>query len=138
MQNQLLQKKIDELRANAHALYRQNDFVGMIAKMEECWHLIPDPKHNNNNSFVIAEEIVTMHLEDTKNYHQALVWAQKLDQCSVGRLDDGNKEFILGKVYFEMEDKEKAKEQLKIAMQKSEGRAFEGEDKKYVNLLKKK
>jgi hypothetical protein len=138
MQDQLLQKKIDDARAGAHALYRQKDFGGMISKMEECWHMIPDPKHVNNNSFVIAEELVTMHLEDTKNYHEALEWALKLDGCSAGRLDDGNKEFILGKVYFEMDQKEKAKEQFKIAMQKSEGRAFEGEDKKYVNLLKKK
>lgn len=53
-----------------------------------------------------------------------------------GRKDIGKKEFISGKVAFELGDLELAKEFFSIPNKNSEDRCFEDEDTKYLKCFK--
>lgn len=130
------EKKIMELRNQSQALYRSGKYQEAINKLKEAWDQLPQPKEEATFSNVLAGEIGESYLEDVQNYEEALHWGDILISCHANKVDSGEGEFLKGRVYYELNERENAKEQFAIAMKKSEGTAFEGADKKYINLLK--
>ncbi|WP_336047132.1 hypothetical protein [Solibacillus ferritrahens] len=107
-----------------------------IRTLEEAWQLLPEPKGiYSEESFHLVKDII-----DTcfiiKDYKKAKEWSDKMFLTGLARKDTGKKEFISGKVSFELGDEELAKEFFSIANKKSEGRCFEGEDTKYLKCFK--
>ncbi|MCM3185719.1 MULTISPECIES: hypothetical protein [Priestia] len=71
-----------------------------------------------------------------KNYKSAKQWLNRLYTSDFERIDDGEREFLSRTIYYELGELNVAKEFFDIANKKSEGRSFEGQDVKYIKLLK--
>ncbi|MGE1054984.1 hypothetical protein ACQGS7_26810, partial [Bacillus sp. GFa4/2] len=89
---------------------------------EESYHLVKD---------IISTCFMVNDLKKAKE------WADKIFLTGFARIDSGDKEFIAGKVAFELDDLETAKEFFSIANTKSEGRCFGNpKNTKYLKFLK--
>lgn len=65
------------------------------------------------------------------------MWSEQIFLTGFARIDSGDKEFIAGKVAFELNDLETAKEFFSIANKKSEGRCFGNpQNTKYLKFFK--
>lgn len=136
--NSPLKEKVEELLFKKAELdFEKKEYDSCIKNLKTAWELLPDEKIKWNESYLIADYLAAVYVLE-KKFDDALNWSTILQKCDLERGDFGEREFALGKVYYEMQDLEKAKEQFIIAMKKSEGRMFEGEDKKYIDLVKKK
>lgn len=72
-----------------------------------------------------------------KDYKKAKEWAERIFLTGFARIDSGDKEFIAGKVAFELGDFETVKEFFSIANHKSEGRCFGSPNNtKYLKFFK--
>lgn len=80
--------------------------------LEEAWDIIPDPKGIYcEESYHLVKDIIStcFMVNDLK---KAKEWADKIFLTGFARIDSGDKEFIAGKVSFELGDLETAKEFL--------------------------
>jgi tetratricopeptide (TPR) repeat protein len=132
-----IQQQVEELMEESDDLYDEKSYDASIEKLLEAWSILPLPKEQYDESFHIAEGLAETYLM-VKKYDQSIEWAKKLGECDPERQDDGDSEFILGKAYYETGKMEEAKEQFKVAFEKSEGRVFSSAPRKYTDLLKKK
>lgn len=132
-----LEKNILNLIEESHRLYRQKKIEQSLNQLLQAWEILPEPREKSILSNVIAKELSEVYLEDFKDFQNSERWAKNLISTYENKMDSGDGEFTLGKVYFEQGELDKAKEQFSIAMKKSEGRAFQGEPQKYIDLLKK-
>ena len=128
-------RRIDEIFENTNTDFYNNNHKNIIGLFEEAWELLPDPKTVYDESYLIVENIVNEAIFigdiDTANK-----WVEKIFVCSLERIDDGEREYLAGKVAFERGDFKKAKEYLTIADKKSGGRCFIQEELKYFSFLK--
>lgn len=137
IKNKKILEKIEQLMDDSDELYDEKKFPQSIEMLLKAWELLPTPKEQYDESFHIAQGLAeTFFL--IKNYDQSILWAKKLGECDPEREDDGDSEFLLGKVYYETNDMEAAKQNFALAFEKSEGRAFAKAPRKYLDLLKKK
>lgn len=106
-----------------------------IILLEEAWSVLPNPKGIYNESYDLVNDII-----DTcfivKDFKTAKKWSDKMFLTGFMRIDTGEKEFISGKIAYELGDLEIAKEFFTFANKKSEGRCFEDEDVKYLKFFK--
>ncbi|WP_025144871.1 hypothetical protein [Pedobacter jeongneungensis] len=130
-----------EIQAEFDSLFELNEHYFEAGKYDKCieiheqaWSLFPHPKYDYlEEGYALLQGLVYLNLKVGK-IMESEKWARQLylfDQSSLL----GTTEFALGQVYYEMERMDEAKEQLAIAMLKSEGRIFENEDPKYLTLL---
>lgn len=105
--------------------------------LEEAWELLPDPKGIYcEESYHLVKDIISTCLI-VKDYKKAKEWAERIFLTGFARIDSGDKEFIAGKVAFELGDFETAKEFFSIANHKSEGRCFGSPNNtKYLKFFK--
>jgi tetratricopeptide (TPR) repeat protein len=105
-----------------------------IAQCLIMWQLIPEPKHEYEESYYVAKDLFRLYymLSDLK---EACIWGRELQLCDLERYDDGEREFFYGKVNYDLGNLEIAKEYLTTAQKKSKNRCFIGEDKKYKLLV---
>ena len=101
----------------------------------QCWNIIPNPKELYSESYYIAKKLFRYSylLDDLNN---AKNWSKTLLSCDLERLEDGEREFFYGKVNYDLDNLDVAKEYLNIANKKSKGRCFIDEDKKYKLFIK--
>ncbi|MBS0253878.1 MAG: hypothetical protein JSS36_01365 [Proteobacteria bacterium] len=123
-----------ELR-EVSVLFRSNDFQNGLERLREIWDEIPEPKVDTANAYLVLEYGVAFSLK-SGNLDEAQRWAAFAPDFAQKRQDRGEVEFLVGKVAFERGDLATAKEWFLISNAKSEGRIFEGEDKKYVQLIR--
>ena len=129
--------KIDMIIQSASDLFMEQKFSDSIEKLLLAWDLLPEEKERDENSYHIAKYLIIVYLK-LKEYENAKTWVTKLQKCDLGRLDDGEREFYAGVVQFELENYDEAKNLLAVANMKSEGKCFEDEDPKYLNLIIRK
>lgn len=125
-------EKIDEKIEN---YYEKGNHNKIIELELEKWSLLPDVKENYDESFFIAKSLVDEYTQ-LKNNSEAKRWIDIFFLCDKERSDDGEREFVAGKSYYEFNEYQNAYEEFKIAFQKSEGRSFQDEDPKYLDLYK--
>ncbi len=113
----------------------KNDFSRAIEFYKKAWNAIPEPKKEWELSHWVMSCIGGGYYE-TDDYHHAI---EALEQALTCYRGDVNSEinFSLGQTYFDKGDVEKATVFFQKAWDLSEGRAFEDEDPKYLNFLKK-
>jgi hypothetical protein len=116
------------------ALYQAGEFRAGLGELQALWATVPDPKPETLNAYLIVEYGVALSLQDN-DLEQAQVWADRAPMFAAKRHDLGEVEFLVGRVAFARGDLEKAREQFLIADEKSEGRAFEGKDAQYKQLI---
>lgn len=106
-----------------------------LNNIDKGWEELPDDKYNLSESGMVAIMMLEEYLKMGKP-ELAKKWGDVLINDK-NRPDSGEKELIKGKILFESGKLDEAKEFFKIAFQKSKGRIFSGEPKKYVDVLKK-
>jgi tetratricopeptide (TPR) repeat protein len=134
IQDQKIIAAIEAIWEESEVLFENNDLARYAHKLEEAWDLLPAPKESYDDSFDLAFTIAETYLE-LKDFPAMLRWAKTLQPCDPERDDDGDREFMLGRAFFENGSMTEAEQYLNIAMQKSGGRAFEGADEKYLHAF---
>lgn len=117
--------------------FNDGNYTDSIVSLEEAWELIPEPKGIYcEESYHLVKDIISTCLI-VKDYKKAKEWAERIFLTGFARIDSGDKEFIAGKVAFELGDLETAKEFFSIANHKSEGRCFGSlNNTKYLKFFK--
>lgn len=133
-----MEDKIFEILDIAADYQSQNDSAKKktLQKMEAEWETLPSGKNEVSEASILALMMLDEYLK-FGDVPAATRWASILIDDK-DRPDSGEKELIRGKLAYASGDLEEAKGQFKVAFEKSKGREFEGEDKKYLELLKKK
>lgn len=130
-----LKEKFESLVNQSNDEFDRGNHNESITLLEEAWSVLPTPKGIYNESYDLVNDII-----DTcfivKDFKTAKKWSDKMFLTGFMRIDTGEKEFISGKVAYELGDLEIAKEFFNFANKKSEGRCFEDEDVKYLKFFK--
>ena len=116
-------------------LFETDDFEGCLKLLKAEWENLPNPKEAQSESYLIAYFLTDTSLL-AEDFSEARHWVSVLQTCDLSRIDDGDREFMAGKVAYEDGDHKKAKELFEIANMKSGGYCFEDENPKYQKLLK--
>ncbi|MEO3943976.1 hypothetical protein [Gorillibacterium sp. CAU 1737] len=117
--------------------FEKGDYNRCIFLLEEAWDFIPDPKGiYSEESYHLVKDIIHISLK-SNDFSKANEWAGKLFLTGYDRIDSGDKEFLSGRVAFELGDFETAKEFFRIGNDKSEGRCFgSAKNAKYLKFFK--
>lgn len=125
---------MSELR-EVSGLFRSHDFQSGLLQLRKIWDRIPEPKVDTANAYLVLEYGVAFSLK-SGDLDEAQWWATHAPDFAEKRKDRGEVEFLVGKVALERGELEAAREWFLISNVKSEGRIFEGEDKKYAQLIR--
>ncbi|MCP5483971.1 MAG: hypothetical protein H7A22_00435 [Spirochaetales bacterium] len=128
------QRNVDSAIEAANADYTNRDYAAAIRHLRIAWDALPHPKERYSESYHIAKYLAQTHLL-LEQPAEAKPWSERMFVCAPGRIDSGERDFIAAKVAFAAGDLAGAKAYLRKADQKSLGRCFEGQDKKYRDLL---
>ncbi len=128
-------EKLEIIDEKIEVYFNEKNHKKIIEAELEKWELLPDPKNKYDESFFIAKSLADEYL-NLLEYEASESWAKILLQCDLERVDDGEREFVLGRVYFESKDFKKSSEFFEIAFSKSSGRSFVNEDPKYLKFYK--
>ncbi|PEC47442.1 hypothetical protein [Bacillus sp. AFS096315] len=132
-----LEQSISLLSDKSNQEFDLGNYEDSIKYLEEAWDALPDPKGIYDDSYHFA-----FYLSETNllinNFIEAKKWAEVIYSCNLDRIDSGEREFLSGKVAYEMGDISAAIRYFDLANEKSEGRCFIDEDKKYVEFFKQK
>jgi tetratricopeptide (TPR) repeat protein len=126
-------EKVEDLINESGADWRKGDLSAAIATMQDAWNTLPSPAEEYDESYLIAGYLIEMYTEHG-DIESATKWAEILQRCDLERMDDGEREFIAGKVAYSAKNIDLAKEYFKTSFKKCEGRYFEGEDDIYLKL----
>ena len=136
----IIERETHKLVNEAYEYFQKENYVESFKLMDKAWDMIPLPKENYFESFNIAKYIFDDYITLLR-FDEAEKWLieiMKVKEKYPDGLNGGQVEFLEGKLFFEKNELDKAKESFIIAMRESEGRAFLNQPKKYVDLLKKK
>ena len=111
------------------------EYLRGLQSLESLWMSIPDPKPATLNSYMIVEYAVTFSLK-MGNLIEAKNWASMAPLFIEDRHDDGEVEFLVGKVAFECGELSSARDSFLVAKKKSKGRLLRGTDERYIALIK--
>ncbi|MFY4673491.1 hypothetical protein [Bacillus anthracis] len=132
-----IKEEFESILEKSNEEFNNGNYNDSIVLLEEAWDIIPDPKGIYcEESYHLVKDIIStcFMVNDLK---KAKEWADKIFLTGFARIDSGDKEFIAGKVSFELGDLETAKEFFSIANKKSEGRCFGNpKNTKYLKVLK--
>lgn len=128
-------EKIQELMDRSNIEFDNGNYEESILLLEEAWNELPDDKLEYSESYLIVWGILDISIL-TKDIARMNEWVDKIFICSPQRGDTGERELWAGKVAYETDDFEKAKEYLNLANKKSKGRCFGTKDEKYIKFLK--
>ena len=135
--NPELEQRIISLFDKSNQEYDLGNYEDSIKYLEEAWDALPEPKGIYSDSYHFAFYLSETYLQ-INNFNKANKWAEEIFTCGLDRIDSGEREFLSGKVAYEMGDISAARQYFKIANEKSEGRCFIDEDKKYIEFFKQK
>jgi hypothetical protein len=115
-------------------LYKAGQYEKGLAEIRRLWDAIPVPKHQDPNSYMVIEYAVALSMK-TDELDSAWEWALLGPECIGVRQDLGEAEFLIGKVAYERGDMNAARSNFLLAKDKSRGKIFVGEDRKYRDLI---
>ena len=120
--------------AKIGVLYTEGNYDVGLKALWHLWDSIPAPKTDTLNAYLVIEYGVAFSFKNG-DLNEAQKWAVMAPDFAEVRHDMGEVELLIGKVAFERGDFELAREKFLIANAKSEGRVFEGKDKRYRDLI---
>lgn len=134
--NPAIRDEIDKLFIRSKGKLDSGDTTGAIQDAEMAWNILPEPKFDWDVSQSFTHALAETY-RDTGDFQNSLNLMQKFFASgTIESYEDGSR-FILGTIYFEMNDEENAKKWFAEANRISKGRCFQGEDKKYLTFYKK-
>lgn len=131
-----IEKEIFNILDECDELEFENNVEDAIKKLKDGWNVLPNPKIYQPMSYLLLERFFDLCIKN-KKFELANKWISLIFISDLVRVDDGDREFIAGRLAYEQGELEVAKELFIIANIKSEGELFKGkENKKYRELLK--
>lgn len=118
-----LAEKVEHLKKLSVELARENNRDEVSTILLKAWEILPEPKTEWSESYHIALYLIKNYLT-LRQFEDAKKWSEILFNCDKQRIDSGEREFIAGKVFFELKEIDNAKKFFIIANEKSEGRFF--------------
>jgi len=128
---------IDSLFISARKKMGLGDKVGAIQDAESAWSALPDPKFEWDVSKSFVHALAKIY-RDAGEFNKAVGCMEMLFASRTVRAHQDGPRFILATIYFEMGEVELANKWFAEANQISNGRCFQGEDKKYLEFYKKR
>jgi hypothetical protein len=122
--------RIDEYLRITNDFFACQNYVKVRETLVEAWEFLPDSKIEFDESYHIAKYIIDMSLR-LGELQVAKKWADILMKCNLNRYDSGEREFIKGRVLYELGEFPQAKEYFIVGNKKSKGRCFIDYDSKY-------
>jgi tetratricopeptide (TPR) repeat protein len=135
--NKKIKEEIENSINNAFEVYAVETPDECLAILINAWNIIPDAKEEWDEAYLLSKYITSVYF-NINDLDNALQWLKNYKTCDEKQRNYGESEFMAGKIYYELDEKNKAKEYFKIADKKSRSRCWEGEDVKYFQLFKKK
>lgn len=132
-----VKKDIWELLLKTNETIKSQDYKETLQLCLKVWDLLPDEKYEYAESWLALNGILNNAIE-IGDFELVKAWIDKIDYVVPGGYDAGEREFMKGKVAYELGDYDAAREYLSYANKKSRGRCFGDKDKKYVNFLVEK
>lgn len=133
-----LKEKIQTLIDESLDVYSDDSIDECIELLEKAWSLVPDPKENWEEGYLVTHEIFETYFIACE-FELAHKWAEIYLKCDEKHRNFGDAEFYLGKMAYEEEELDKARKYFEIADKKSGGRVWPGEDEpKYYKFFKSK
>lgn len=131
------QVEINALIDKSMKVYSPDDISETISTLEKAWALLPAPKEKWQDGFLIVKYMVHSYF-NVKNFEKAEEWSS-LFRSFNGIRDYGESEFMSGKIAFERNKLDIARDYFETAEKKSDGRVWKGErDLKYYKFFKAK
>ena len=115
-------------------MFKTGDFELGLRDLADLWSKIPTPKTATLNAYLVIEYGVAFALRGGL-LDEAKRWALLAPEFRENRHESGEVEFLMGKVAFERGELDAAKKYFLVANEKSGGRMFDGEAKKYAELF---
>lgn len=136
-----LENPIDSQVENLRQEFIQLEMKGQFEKAKEvlleAWGLLPEPKLEYDESFHISSYLIDTYI-NLGDFIEAKKWVKLNSKSNLDRHDAGEREYLAGKVEYELGNHENAKKYFKIVDEKSKGRIFQQGDIKYYKFYKKK
>ena len=128
-----LEKKISDILDDINNLYNEKKYTESLKNLYKAWEILPEPKYCYDESYSIVWEILNIAII-IKDRGVLTEWLDKIFLADPERVDSGEREMWAGRVYYALENKEKAYNYFKVANMKSRGRCFWPTDKIYKDF----
>jgi hypothetical protein len=129
-----LQQQIDGLIENAKQNNNSGNYKAALDNLIEAWDLLPLTKQDFSDSYSIIKYIIQLSLRNNDTL-TAKQWVMKIYECAKHRIDDGEREYLHGRVEHASKNLNEAKTLFKIAFKKSEGRSPAPREKDFLKLI---
>lgn len=130
-----IQDQINEFISMASDSFCVNNFNSSITFLKKAWGKLPNDKYLFDDSYHISRYL-TMSYQQLGKMEDAKHWAFINMKCDPERADIGEKEFLVGQIFFELNNVDEAIHYFKIAYKKSKGLCFKNQDTKYHKFYK--
>ena len=134
--NTAIRDEIDTLFIQSKGKLKSGDRSGAVQDAEAAWKTLPEPKFGWDVSKSFTHALAKTY-RDTGNFKNAIVLMKELFASGTVKSHQDGPRFVMATIYFEMSDGENARMWFEQANQISQGRCFQGEDKKYQDFYKK-
>ena len=127
-------EQMRELGVQVREALKSGDAEKAQLLLEQGWRLIPEPKSEYDISLSKVLASIRLMAQSGKPL-LALKWIEELKYLPISTID-AEPDFLIGVTYFELNDTDGAFVHLERANKLSQGRCFQGEDKKYLKFYK--
>jgi tetratricopeptide (TPR) repeat protein len=129
-----LRDKLDGVFKEARSKLDASDPDGAVKLAELAWQTLPQPKFDWDVSKSYVQALAAIY-RDSGQFQKAISLLNDLFASGTVQPHQDRPRLVLGTVYFEMGDLASAKKWLQEANKISKGRCFNGQPKKYKDLL---
>jgi hypothetical protein len=93
------QVRIEKYKTKSDECFENNDYETSIDLLVQAWGEIPQPKGSYLDTYNIVRDIIDTFTV-IKNYKSAKQWLNRLYTSDFERIDDGEREFLSGTIYY--------------------------------------
>jgi len=142
-EQQLVKEKIDQLIRESFVGYQRDADLSTnsntLLKLTEAWEFLPEPKSSWDESYLVSKYFTHVYV-NANELQKANDYVQTFIECDNKQRGFGESEFMAGRIAFELNQLNEAKEYFEIATQKSDGRCWKTSDDvvKYYQFYKEK
>jgi hypothetical protein len=130
-----LRDKIDAMFIEAKGKLATANASGAVQDAENAWTTLPEPKFGWDVSKSYTHALAKIY-RDTGSFAMAISLMNELFASGTVKPHQDGPRFVMGTIYFEMDDLENSLKWFRDADQISKGRSFQGEDTKYHEFYK--
>jgi tetratricopeptide (TPR) repeat protein len=135
--SETLTKEIYALGTEGRNAWKRGEIDEAETQFLKAWDVLPEPKEQYDLAPSLCRGFVIFY-RDTKQFDKARHWLAEMRKAyGSGVGPDLTVGFLSGTVYFEAGDLDKAAEFFRPLFEQYGNRPFSGEDKKYLDFVKR-